>query len=292
MTDIIPFTPSQQLADAFPEISQITIYGSTEEPLFPIAQVQTMIGSDRIQLDKCGYKLEIDYVKLVCARKDGRATEQNLLTEQGLYKLLMRTDTPVSEKFQAFVKVVMRELRLRGQVTIGTAVQELQKVLDQRNEQLEIEHTEKLQYKRESERFYLQKMNAIERAAVAEMRLKQAREAPNNSPEYIIERLKERYMKRVYVYLAKPPKEIEEEFAPLDELDPTDDEEICVEISFKSRELRSSIAEIFTHRDIRLATLQDKFRDRFAITIEDGGLHQSKFRCSIDDIRALELDLI
>lgn len=292
MADIIPFTPSEKLNDQFPELAQITIYGTSQDPLFPLSQVEDTIGSGRLRMDK-GYKLDIDYVKLVCKRSDGRLWEQNLLTEQGLYKVLARTDTPVSEKFQTFTKVVMKELRLRGEVTLDTALHKLKLEIDEQkaiisrqNEQLEAEHGQLVQYKKESERFYMQKMAAMERAIVAEKRL-QDRENRDDTPEFQVEKLKSRYMKSVYVYLVKPPKAIREEFSDFDEdLEPTEDEEICFEVSFSKRAQPTCMDGLYLHKNIKMSELELKLHDLdFTVTID--GKIRNIFRGTMEDIRSL-----
>jgi prophage antirepressor-like protein len=297
MTDIIPFTPSQKLIDEFPEIAQITIYGTSEDPLFPLSQVEDVIGSKRIRLDMCGYKLGIDYVKLVCARKDGRMNEQNLLTEQGLYKVLARTDTPVSEKFQTFTKVVMKELRLRGQVTLDTALQQLKAEIEeqkariaQQDQQLEREHAELMQYKRDCDKFYTQKMAAMERAIVAERRLLD-REESTDTPEYQVEKLKAMYMKPIYVYLVKPPKAIKDEFSDFNELEPTEDEEICFEVSFSKRSQPTCMDGLYLHRHIKMSEFELKLHERdFTVTVD--GKIRNMFRGTMEDIRSLVASML
>jgi prophage antirepressor-like protein len=284
---IIEYTPSNTLAQAFPEFTQITVYGTEEEPLFPVHQVQEFLGTAQIRLDKGGYELGEDYIQIECETANGVTRLQNLLTEDGLYRVLFRTDTSVSKKFRRFTKVVMRELRLRGRVTLDGALeklQELEATIKQRDEQLEAEHCEKVQYQRESERFYLQKMAAIERAAALEMRQIQV---DTESPEYQLERLKERYLKKTYIYIARPPKAIEEEFSDFDNLEPVDDEEICFEVAFRARPDQTACAEFHLHRDIKAEQLAVKLHERNFTVMVDGKIHPRKFRGTIDELRGL-----
>lgn len=275
MTDIIPFTPSEKLIEEFPEISQITIYGTTEDPLFPLGQVEDAIGSKRIRVDMGGYRLGIDYVKLVCNRSDGRPREQNLLTEQGLYKVLARTDTPVSEKFQTFTKVVMKELRLRGAVTLNDAIRKL-------NEQLEDEHVKLLQYKRDSERFYMQKMDAQTKLLAAQVKIERV---DNYDAGYQLERIKNKCLKKVYVYQVKPPKAVEEDFPEYDrDSEPNTDDEICFEVSFRTR-LESPCGEFHVYKDISMEKLYAKLHQRdYSVMIGDKE-HRSIFQGSLDRLQ-------
>lgn len=294
MTELIKYTQSIELAEEFPEFTQIEIYGDEDSPLFPIRQVEKFIECDRIRLDKGDYELGVDYIKTVCVGRDGHHNyEQNLLTEEGLYHVLFRTNTPVSRKFRQFTKIVMKELRLRGEVTLGSALEKLKeevaernRIIAQQNQQLEEEHNEKLQFKRESERFYMQKMDAQQRARVAEMKLSQAQDVPDNSPEHLFELMQKVFLKRVYVYLSKPPKPIEDEFPEFDGIDPVDDEEICFEVSFRARE-QTSCTDFYIMKDIKMEAFHTELHNRnFTINLGDK-VHASKFRGTIDDIRDL-----
>jgi prophage antirepressor-like protein len=293
MTDLIAYTPSAKLAEEFPEFTQITIYGDQENPLFPLGQVQEFLGTGQIRLDRGDYALGVDYIKALCNRKDGRADEQNLLTEEGLYHVLFRTKTPVSRKFRHFTKIVMKELRLRGQVTLDSALEKLKWEIEDRdqkitdlNQQLDEEHNKRIQFQRSSEKFYMQKMDAISRAAAAEMKLKQAQDVADTSPEYLFEHMKARFLKRVYVYLVKPPKAIEDEFPTFEDGDPTDDEEICFEVSFRARD-QPTCAEFYMMKDVKMETFHTELHARNFTVMTNDKIHASKFRGSIDEIRDL-----
>jgi prophage antirepressor-like protein len=286
MTDLIEYIPSETLAKEFPEFTKLTVYGTADEPLFPVSQVQEFLGTDRIRLDRGGYDIGEDYIKILCDRKDGRVNEQNLLTEDGLYRVLFKTDTAVSKKFRRFTKVVMRELRLRGQVTVDDAIQKLHKLeqtIAARDQQLEEQHADLMRYKKDSEKYFHQKMDAQTKLLAAQVAIE--RNTDNYGAEYQLERIKGNCLKKVFVYMIRPPKAVEEEFPDYDEnIEPTTDDEICFEISFRSR-AEDPCAEFYVYKNITVERLYQKLRERdFSLMIGDKE-HRSVFQGSLDRLR-------
>jgi hypothetical protein len=76
-----------------PQFGGLEVYGTREEPLFPVQQVAHLIGVPRIRVDQGNYELGLDYIRMIVPRRDGRLLEQNLLTEQGLYNVVFRSGT-------------------------------------------------------------------------------------------------------------------------------------------------------------------------------------------------------
>lgn len=296
-TQIIDYTPSQILAADFPEFSKITIYGTQEDPLFPVRQVQKFLGSDQIRLDRGGYKQDRDYVKLKCRGKDGKSYEQNLLTERGFQRVALRSDTEIGEKLMDFVYIVLKELRLHGHVTLENAMAKTReyqeqlakkdKLLAARDHQLEATHGEMIKYKRDSEKFYHQKMDMQTKLLATQVELE--RKTDNYSAEYQLEKIKENTMKKVYVYMVKPPKAIVDQFPDYDtDSEPTTDDEICFEVSFRTRDM-DACGEFHVYRHITMERLHQKLHERdFSIMIGESGKekeHKSVFRGSLDRIR-------
>jgi len=286
MAELINYIPSDTLATEFPEFTKLTVYGTSEDPLFPVSQVQDFLGTGQIRLDRGGYDLGEDYVKMICDRKNGRPKEQNLLTEDGLYRVLFRTDTAVSKKFRRFTKVVMRELRLRGQVTADDAIQKLHALeltVAARDQQLEEQHVDLLRYRKDSEKYFHQKMDAQTKLLAAQVVVE--RNTDNYGAEYQLERVKEKCLKKVYVYMTRPPKAVEDDFPEFDaDIEPTTDDEICFEISFRAR-AEDPCAEFYVYKDITAERLHQKLRERdFSLMIGDKE-HRSLFQGSLDRLR-------
>jgi prophage antirepressor-like protein len=137
MTDIIDFNQSAAMQKMFPEFSSLVVYGTIDDPLFPCQQVL-----DMLQITKIHFTREFDegddYVKLAVTAKDGKLREQNMLTEQGLYNAISRNRGEIGRKFRKFIKVVLRELRLRGQVTLTDALGKLQRELHQKERYIRV----------------------------------------------------------------------------------------------------------------------------------------------------------
>lgn len=92
----------------------IPIYGTYEEPLFKAKDIGELLDLKNIResiknynsKQKCEYSLT-DAI--------GRNQNTTFLTEQGLYKVLMKSKKPIAEKFQDWVCQVIQEIRLTGE---------------------------------------------------------------------------------------------------------------------------------------------------------------------------------
>lgn len=126
MSSLVPYTKSAELAAAFPEFASLTVYGSFEDPLFLSSQVKELLGLSKIHTEDLD--LNDEYIK-VKVHSGGQLREQNLLTEQGLYTIISRSRTDLGRKFRRFIKVVFKELRTKGQVTLDDALVKLQQEL-------------------------------------------------------------------------------------------------------------------------------------------------------------------
>lgn len=75
----------------------IEIYGTFDEPLFKAKDIGDMLGITKIRttIDN----LDDKYKVLKGAHTVGGLQEQWFLTEDGLYKILMRSRKPIAEKF-------------------------------------------------------------------------------------------------------------------------------------------------------------------------------------------------
>lgn len=87
----------------------IEIYGTFDEPLFKAKDIGDMLGITKIRttIDN----LDDKYKVLKGAHTVGGLQEQWFLTEDGLYKILMRSRKPIAEKFQDWVFNIIKEIR-------------------------------------------------------------------------------------------------------------------------------------------------------------------------------------
>lgn len=294
MTGIIEYTPSNTLIAEFPEFRKITIYGTAEEPLFPLAQVQEFLEIGQIRVDRGDYEAGEDFIKIKCPGRDGHHEyNQYLLTEDGLYRVLYKSNSQVGKKFRRFAKVVMRELRLRGHVTLDGALEKLKELeielaerdnkIAQMDQQLEEEHAMTMRYQLESAKFYTQKMAALERCLTLETRADDQSNSPQYNTEAQLERIKDHCMKRLYIYMIKPPAAIADEFPEFDEnSDPPEDDEICFTICTRQLD-KIACAEVHIYKDVPISALYN----RLSLAGFDIIKGKRKFRGYISHVREI-----
>jgi len=122
---------------------QFTVYGTKEEPLFVAADVAAMIEhpntSELIKLVDDEEKLTSTLLR------SGQGRKTWMLTENGLYEVLMQSRKPIAKEFKKGVKKILKELRLNGVVTVSNddetilqAISILQRRLDENSKKLEI----------------------------------------------------------------------------------------------------------------------------------------------------------
>lgn len=91
----------------------IKVYGTFEKPLFKAKDIGDLLEIKNIReiIKNYNNKQRCD----VCLTDAiGRSQETNMLTEQGLYKILMRSRKPIAEQFQDWVCEVIEEIRLNS----------------------------------------------------------------------------------------------------------------------------------------------------------------------------------
>ena len=119
----------------------ITIYGTYEEPLFKAKEIGDLLGIKNIKDTISNFN---DKQKLGVGLTDphGRIQETNMLTEQGLYKLLMKSRKKIAEEFQDWVCEVIEEIRKKGKY-------DLEDKLLQNQQQLQLKEQEKQEYQQQ-----------------------------------------------------------------------------------------------------------------------------------------------
>ena len=119
---------------------QFTVYGTKEEPLFKAQDIAFILGLTNVS-DMMARVDEDERSKLNL----GRQGETWMLTESGLYEVLMQSRKPIAKEFKKGVKKILKELRLNGVVTVSNddeaimyAISILQRRLDENSKKLEI----------------------------------------------------------------------------------------------------------------------------------------------------------
>lgn len=103
---------TQLLVEQFKHFN-IEIYGTYETPLFKANDIGTMLVMKNVREIIKNYnnkqKLGVSLTDAI-----GRLQETNMLTEQGLYKILMRSRKPIAEEFQDWVCELIKQIRLNS----------------------------------------------------------------------------------------------------------------------------------------------------------------------------------
>lgn len=109
---------------------QINIQGTDEDPLFQANQIGELLDMCNIRATIIDFDNDEKVVKPVDTL--GGKQKTTFLTEQGLYRLLGRSQKPIARTFQKWVCQVVKEIRRNGKYELQAAV-ELEKTLAQNN---------------------------------------------------------------------------------------------------------------------------------------------------------------
>ncbi len=134
MTDTILVKQFQDL--------NITVHGTYEEPLFKAKDVGELLDIRNVN-DAIKHFDGTEKSGVVITDPHGRHQITNMLTEQGLYKLLFSSRKPIAKVFQKWVCDVIKEIRLKGKY-------DLQEKLKEKEQQLQQKEQELIQYKQKT----------------------------------------------------------------------------------------------------------------------------------------------
>jgi prophage antirepressor-like protein len=90
------------------------IYGTPEEPLFLAKDVAEWIEYDKSSINKLVNKVEDDEKVRKIVPTLGGEQEMWLLTEDGLYEVLMQSRKPIAKKFKKKAKKILKDIRKQG----------------------------------------------------------------------------------------------------------------------------------------------------------------------------------
>jgi len=130
---------TQLLVEQFKHFN-IEIYGTYKNPLFKASDIGNLLGIKNVKDTIKNYS---NKQKLGVGLTDphGRLQETNMLTEQGLYKILMRSRKPIAEEFQDWVCELIENIRLNSDKLLQNRIKELEFYKESSYEQLPLEET-------------------------------------------------------------------------------------------------------------------------------------------------------
>lgn len=93
---------------------ELTVYGSAENPLFLAKDVAEWIEYDKSSLHKMVSSVDEDEKVRKIVPTLGGNQETWMLTENGLYEVLMQSRKPIAKQFKKGVKAILKEIRTKG----------------------------------------------------------------------------------------------------------------------------------------------------------------------------------
>jgi prophage antirepressor-like protein/Holliday junction resolvase RusA-like endonuclease len=99
-----------------------TVYGDLDNPLFLAKDVAEMIGHSKVSMMLEGIDDDEKLKEVIFT--SGQAREMWLLTEYGLYEVLMQSRKPIAKEFKKEVKALLKQLRQTGVIITESATEE------------------------------------------------------------------------------------------------------------------------------------------------------------------------
>lgn len=115
---------NQLLVEQFKHFN-IEIYGTYEEPLFKAKDIGNLLEIKDIRTTLKNFDKDEGHTMPVTDSL-GRLQETNMLTEQGLYRMLMISRKPIAKEFQKWVFKVIKEIRLNSNNKLQNRIKELE----------------------------------------------------------------------------------------------------------------------------------------------------------------------
>ena len=123
----------------------INIYGTYEDPLFKAKDIGDLLEMSNIRETIKTFNNKQKVVSLTDTL--GGKQETTMLTEQGLYKVLMKSRKKIAEEFQDWVCEVIEEIRKKGKYDLEEKLLQNQQQLKQNQQQLLLKEQELKYYK-------------------------------------------------------------------------------------------------------------------------------------------------
>lgn len=93
---------------------ELTVYGNAENPLFLAKDVAEWIEYDISSLNKLVNTVDEDERLVGTLFRSGQNRQVWMLTESGLYEVLMQSRKPIAKQFKKGVKAILKEIRTKG----------------------------------------------------------------------------------------------------------------------------------------------------------------------------------
>ena len=93
---------------------QFTVYGTPENPLFLAKEIAECIDYDKSSLNKLVASVDDDEKVRNIIPTPGGNQQVWMLTEDGLYEVLMQSRKPIAKQFKKGVKQILHEVRTQG----------------------------------------------------------------------------------------------------------------------------------------------------------------------------------
>lgn len=93
---------------------ELTVYGNAENPLFLAKYVAEWIEYDVSSLNKLVNTVDEDERLVGTLFRSGQNRQVWMLTENGLYEVLMQSRKPIAKQFKKGVKAILKEIRTKG----------------------------------------------------------------------------------------------------------------------------------------------------------------------------------
>jgi len=107
----------------------IEIYGTYEDPLFKANDIANLLGIKDIRTTLRDFDKD-EWHTMPVIDNLGRPQDTNMLTEDGLYRLLMISRKPIAKQFQKWVFKIIKEIRINSNKQLQQNNQQLQKQLE------------------------------------------------------------------------------------------------------------------------------------------------------------------
>jgi hypothetical protein len=115
--------------------TEITIKGTINKPLFRASDIGNVLDMGNIRTSISDYDETEKVVQVMDS--PGGPQQVTFLTAKGLYKILVRSRKPIAEQFQNWVCEVIDEIRLTGNYSLQTKVNELENKLQEAEQSIE-----------------------------------------------------------------------------------------------------------------------------------------------------------
>lgn len=103
----------------------IKVYGTVENPLFLAKDVAEWISYDMSSINKMLATVDDDEKLLGKIFRSGQLRDSWLLTEEGLYEVLMQSTKPIAKQFKKGVKEILKDIRKNGFYATSNTVENI-----------------------------------------------------------------------------------------------------------------------------------------------------------------------